>query len=160
MDCDADTLRVAKIEPKDEAQSPHPQHERPSSVSLQEPKSEPDEKIMPASSDDEDSASTSPPPHKAFSYRNKMKNMKDPETWETFTQQVLPLLDELEPECRKMASSRKLQPAVRKAACHWLQQIRDLRERAERSNQTIVGVLGNTGDGKSSTINALLDEEK
>ncbi|GJC94876.1 tat pathway signal sequence [Colletotrichum higginsianum] len=78
-----------------------------------------------------------------------MKNMKDPETWETFTQQVLPLLDELEPECRKMASSRKLQPAIR-----------DLRERAERSNQTIVGVLGNTGDGKSSTINALLDEEK
>ncbi|KAK6209770.1 hypothetical protein QIS74_11354 [Colletotrichum tabaci] len=77
-----------------------------------------------------------------------MRHMKDPETWEHFTQQVLPLLDELEPDCKRIASSRKLQPAIR-----------DLRERAERSNQTIVGVLGNTGDGKSSTINALLDEE-
>ncbi|TKW51439.1 Nuclear GTPase SLIP-GC [Colletotrichum tanaceti] len=121
-------------------------------------KREPDDEAQPAP-DDEDSTAATPPSHKAFSYRHKMRHMKDPETWEQFTRQVLPILDRLEPDCERIVASRKLQPAVRTAASHWLQQIRDLRARAERSTQTIVGVLGNTGDGKSSIINALLDEE-
>ncbi|WQF76502.1 Putative P-loop containing nucleoside triphosphate hydrolase [Colletotrichum destructivum] len=126
---------------------------------LRWPKREPDDEAQSASSDDESTAA-SPPWHMAFSYRHKMGHVKDPETWEKFTQQVLPILDELKPDCERIAASRKLQPAVRKAASHWLQQIRDLRGRAEHSKQTIVGILGNTGDGKSSIINALLDEEK
>ncbi|KAK1633473.1 hypothetical protein BDP81DRAFT_463227 [Colletotrichum phormii] len=71
----------------------------------------------------------------------------------------VPLLDKLQPACETIAFSRKLQPALKTAASHWGDQISDLRDRAKRSQQTVIGVLGNTGDGKSSTINALLDEE-
>ncbi|OHW92202.1 tat pathway signal sequence [Colletotrichum incanum] len=89
-----------------------------------------------------------------------MRRVKDPEIWEQFTQQVLPLLDDLEPICKKIASCRKLQSALRDAASHWIRQICDIREEAERTGKTVVGVLGNTGDGKSSTINAILNEER
>lgn len=41
----------------------------------------------------------------------------------------------------------------------WVRSIKDLRERAKPA-KTIVGVVGNTGAGKSSVINALLDEER
>ncbi|ETS86827.1 hypothetical protein PFICI_00655 [Pestalotiopsis fici W106-1] len=41
----------------------------------------------------------------------------------------------------------------------WVKSIKDLRERAKPA-KTIVGVVGNTGAGKSSVINALLDEER
>ncbi|KAF6824031.1 tat pathway signal sequence [Colletotrichum musicola] len=41
----------------------------------------------------------------------------------------------------------------------WLKAIRDLEARSQPS-KTIVGVVGNTGAGKSSVINALLDEER
>ncbi|OLN83269.1 Nuclear GTPase SLIP-GC 2 [Colletotrichum chlorophyti] len=94
----------------------------------------------------------------AFSYLTKMKDVEDPSIWEKFTLGVLPLLDELEPTCRKMTSDLKLQPEVQNAASHWLRQICDVRDRASRVSQTIIGVFGNTGDGKSSAINALLDE--
>lgn len=95
-----------------------------------------------------------------FSYFQKMKNFKDPETWEEFTQQVLPILDEVEAVCKSIVSSQKLQSQLKIAASHWLQMICDIRGRANRIDQTVIGVLGNTGDGKSSTINALLDEER
>ncbi|KAI1640119.1 hypothetical protein F4809DRAFT_562582 [Biscogniauxia mediterranea] len=41
----------------------------------------------------------------------------------------------------------------------WLTSIREIRERA-KPKRTVVGVVGNTGAGKSSVINALLDEER
>jgi len=41
----------------------------------------------------------------------------------------------------------------------WLQQIERLRRQAGRT-RTVIGVVGNTGSGKSSMINALLDEER
>ncbi|KAF9881435.1 tat pathway signal sequence [Colletotrichum karsti] len=41
----------------------------------------------------------------------------------------------------------------------WLNAIKDLQSRSKAS-KTIVGVVGNTGAGKSSVINALLDEER
>ena len=44
-------------------------------------------------------------------------------------------------------------------AQQWLQRIQTLRMQAVRSKTTI-GVVGNTGAGKSSVINALLDEER
>ncbi|OHF02935.1 hypothetical protein CORC01_01693 [Colletotrichum orchidophilum] len=41
----------------------------------------------------------------------------------------------------------------------WVKAIEDLKTRS-RPSKTIVGVVGNTGAGKSSVINALLDEER
>ncbi|KAJ4348698.1 uncharacterized protein N0V89_010076 [Didymosphaeria variabile] len=41
----------------------------------------------------------------------------------------------------------------------WIDQIDKMKEQSKRS-RTIVGVVGNTGAGKSSVINALLDEER
>lgn len=46
-----------------------------------------------------------------------------------------------------------------KECAHWLKQINDIQSSAERT-RTIIGVVGNTGAGKSSVINALLDEER
>ena len=44
-------------------------------------------------------------------------------------------------------------------ASQWLQQIERLQAQAVRT-KTIIGVVGNTGAGKSSVINAMLDEER
>lgn len=41
----------------------------------------------------------------------------------------------------------------------WLKRVSDVKKLAERQ-PTVVGVVGNTGAGKSSVINALLDEER
>lgn len=95
-----------------------------------------------------------------FSYIERMRKVKDPDLWQLFYEKVLPLLDDLQPACETISSSRKLQPALKRAATHWIDQISDLRDQAKRSHQTVIGVLGNTGDGKSSTINALLDEQR
>lgn len=44
-------------------------------------------------------------------------------------------------------------------AAAFIQSLKDLRSRAVPT-RTVVGVVGNTGAGKSSVINALLDEER
>lgn len=44
-------------------------------------------------------------------------------------------------------------------AVQWVQQIENLQKQAAKT-RTIVGVVGNTGAGKSSVINAMLDEER
>jgi ABC-type transport system involved in cytochrome bd biosynthesis fused ATPase/permease subunit len=44
-------------------------------------------------------------------------------------------------------------------ASHWLKSIGDL-ESLAKPTRTIVGVVGNTGAGKSSVISAVLDEER
>ncbi|GKT47805.1 nuclear GTPase SLIP-GC [Colletotrichum spaethianum] len=122
-------------------------------------KGELDESFMPPSSQAQQPTTVATGAPMVFSYLDKMRRVKDPEIWEQFTQQILPLLDDLELVCEKICSSRKLQPALRDAASHWIRQIHDIREEAERRGKTLVGVLGNTGDGKSSTINAVLEEE-
>ena len=44
-------------------------------------------------------------------------------------------------------------------AAQWLRQIETLQKQATKT-KTIIGVVGNTGAGKSSVINAMLDEER
>jgi GTPase SAR1 family protein len=44
-------------------------------------------------------------------------------------------------------------------ALKWLQQIERVRD-LDKSSRAVIGVVGNTGAGKSSVINALLDEER
>lgn len=97
-------------------------------------------------------------PKMTFSFPDKLKEEADPKIWETCVARALPILDELAPVCRNIASAERLPLEVTNAASGWLQDITDIRERASRSNKTIIGVFGNTGDGKSSTINALLGE--
>jgi len=59
--------------------------------------------------------------------------------------------------------SRLVQPlsglALRQDATHWLTQVQNV-QKLNVPTPTIIGVVGNTGAGKSSVINALLDEER
>lgn len=44
-------------------------------------------------------------------------------------------------------------------ASKWLEAIQQLQDKAKPA-RTVIGVVGNTGAGESSVINAILDEEK
>ncbi|KAF6820095.1 hypothetical protein CPLU01_12869 [Colletotrichum plurivorum] len=97
-------------------------------------------------------------PNMTFSIPDELKKSADPEIWEQYVAKALPLLDSLAPLCRNIATAQKLSPEIKSAASRWVKDILDIRERASQPKKTIIGVFGNTGDGKSSTINALLGE--
>jgi ribosome biogenesis GTPase A len=74
--------------------------------------------------------------------------------------------EELEAEIEKgMTLSDQLKTKLSKQAAQsadarqWVQQIDELKKQ-NVAQRTIIGVVGNTGAGKSSVINALLDEER
>ncbi|KAI7000145.1 hypothetical protein KC360_g724 [Hortaea werneckii] len=73
-----------------------------------------------------------------------------PERLEVGVQAGLRVLKELSEPLQQLTDSGD--------ATAWLTQIEDVRRLAVK-NRTVVGVVGNTGAGKSSVINAMLDEE-
>ncbi len=87
---------------------------------------------------------------KETDYLEQLVHQEVPEILETGIDVAIKLLNQLKApleQCRKEDTDA------------WLKSINDLKSRA-KPPRTVVGVVGNTGAGKSSVINALLDEER
>lgn len=74
-----------------------------------------------------------------------------PERLEAAVGKGIAVLSEIEEPLRSTSRDADAQ--------NWFDQIESVRKLA-RKNRTVIGVVGNTGAGKSSVINAILDEER
>ena len=81
----------------------------------------------------------------------ELLNETVPERLEAAVQKAVTVLGEIEQSLRQLPTDADAQ--------NWLAQLDELRKQAART-RTFVGVVGNTGAGKSSVINAMLDEER
>ena len=87
----------------------------------------------------------------AFQLQTLLKDA-GPKMLESSVEQGVSLLDQLKvPLLEKMENSPDAE--------QWIQQIDILKKQANKT-KTVIGVVGNTGAGKSSVINAMLDEER
>lgn len=82
----------------------------------------------------------------------KLLNTASPEVLESEVQKGMELLG-------KLVGPLSEQKEQSEDAQQWLSQIENLRKQSVIT-PTIIGVVGNTGAGKSSVINAMLDEER
>ncbi|KAK4236644.1 hypothetical protein C8A03DRAFT_16733 [Achaetomium macrosporum] len=97
-----------------------------------------------------DPASPAPP---ALSYLQQLASSTETELLERGVGIGVRLLESLKEPLEAVAPLNTTQ------ASHWLKSIGDL-EALAKPTRTIVGVVGNTGAGKSSVISAVLDEER
>lgn len=91
-----------------------------------------------------------PEPSEQFSLQTLFADCT-PELLEAGVKHGLNLLERLKEPLRRLVPDLD--------AAEWLKSIENLQKQAEQP-KTIVGVVGNTGAGKSSVINAMLDEER
>lgn len=75
-----------------------------------------------------------------------------PETLEAEVERNMSLLSKLKDPMSRLGAHNE-------QARQWLEQIGNV-EKQNKPQRTIIGVVGNTGAGKSSVINAMLDEER
>ncbi|KAL1862591.1 hypothetical protein VTK73DRAFT_6744 [Phialemonium thermophilum] len=100
-----------------------------------------------------DNRGASPDPAWDPGYLSRLLGSADLDVLHHGVQVGLHLLDQLE------KAQDFVKQVNRVEAEHWLKTIKDLRARAQPPS-VLIGVVGNTGSGKSSVINALLDEER
>ncbi|XXH05039.1 hypothetical protein Hte_011463 [Hypoxylon texense] len=86
-----------------------------------------------------------------FSNLRQAPTIESAETLDSYKAIGFSVLDDLKDKLERMKGSRK--------AIDHTKAIRDLKEQAQ-TRKTILGVVGSTGQGKSSLINALLGERK
>ncbi|KAI1268139.1 hypothetical protein F5Y18DRAFT_377543 [Xylariaceae sp. FL1019] len=89
--------------------------------------------------------------HQETEYLERLCNEETPEVLEAGVSVALTLLNQLQDVMQTLDNAE---------TAAWLKSITDLRDSAHKPTRTVVGVVGNTGAGKSSVINALLDEER
>ena len=88
--------------------------------------------------------------HQQTEHLQQLIHHQSPEVLELGVHTAIDLLDQLKIPLEKFGEE---------SVDTWLENIKDLKRRVNPP-RTVVGVVGNTGAGKSSVINALLDEER
>ncbi|KAI5922509.1 Dynamin family-domain-containing protein [Camillea tinctor] len=139
-----------KTEPGNGPMSHGPGAHRSSSPFASSPDVKPDIGLDTSTSSQPDAPDPSDHPANETTYLERLVDHAVPEVLEEGVAAGLRLLDQL---------VEALDSFPCPDADAWLTNIREIREHA-KPTRTVVGVVGNTGAGKSSVINALLDEER
>ncbi|RPA74143.1 hypothetical protein BJ508DRAFT_40104 [Ascobolus immersus RN42] len=96
---------------------------------------------------------------RAKSISFSLRSTHEDSTIETLEQAVMQTLDVLESIESTIRQDANTEPETKSEPARLLTEIKGLQELA-RTPKTIIGIVGKTGEGKSTLLNALLDEEK